>query len=216
MKGAGRRLLVVEDEPLMASLLAEVLVAQGFLVQTAADTLQARAAVDSFDPDAALLDISLGEGPSGLDLAHVLHRKYPHIALLFLTKHSDPRTAGLADKDLPAGCGFLRKDRVRDTDYLLESLEAVLTERPDRVRDDQDPDQPLAALTGHQLEILRLMAQGYTNDYIARFKGASQSSVERWVMQIFRTLEIDTRGDVNPRVEAVRRFIASSSLPERA
>jgi len=71
----------------MASLLSEVLVSQGFVVQTASNTLQARAAVDVFDPDAALLDISLGDGPSGLDLAHVLHRRYPHIALLFLTKH---------------------------------------------------------------------------------------------------------------------------------
>jgi CheY-like chemotaxis protein len=142
MSVSGRRLLVVEDEPLMASLLSEVLVAQGFVVQTAANTLQARTAVDSFDPDAALLDISLGDGPSGLDLAHVLDRKYPHIALLFLTKHADARTAGLADQDLPAGCGFLRKDRVRDTGYLLESLESVLAERPDRVRDDQDPANP--------------------------------------------------------------------------
>lgn len=215
MPGSGRRLLVVEDEPLMASLLSEVLVSQGFVVQTASNTLQARAAVDVFDPDAALLDISLGDGPSGLDLAHVLHRRYPHIALLFLTKHSEARTAGLADQDLPAGCGFLRKDRVRDTGYLLESLEAVLTERPDRVRDDQDPTKPLASLSSHQLEVLRLISQGYTNDYIARCKGASQSSVERWIMQIFRTLDIDTRGDLNPRVEAVRRFIAASSLPDR-
>jgi len=215
MSVSGRRLLVVEDEPLMASLLSEVLVAQGFVVHTAANTLQARTAVDSFDPDAALLDISLGEGPSGLDLAHVLDRKYPHIALLFLTKHADARTAGLADQDLPAGCGFLRKDRVRDTGYLLQSLESVLAERPDRVRDDQDPANPLASLSSQQLEVLRLMALGYTNDYIARLKGASLSSVERWVMQVFRTLGIDTRGDLNPRVEAVRRFIAAASLPER-
>ncbi|MFM8896003.1 MAG: response regulator [Actinomycetales bacterium] len=215
MSVTGRRLLVVEDEPLMASLLSEVLVAQGFVVQTAANTLQARSAVDAFDPDAALLDISLGDGPSGLDLAHVLDRKYPHIALLFLTKHSDARTAGLTDQDLPVGCGFLRKDRVRDTGYLLESLESVLAERPDRVRDDQDPTKPLAPLNAQQLEVLRLMAQGYTNDYIARVKGASLSSVERWVMQVFRSLDIDTRGDLNPRVEAVRRFVAAASLPER-
>ena len=212
---SGRRLLVVEDEPLMASLLAEVLAGQGFEVRTAPDVLLARQAVDAFDPDAALLDISLGDGPSGLDLAHVLHAQRPDIALLFLTKHADHRTAGLSDDDLPPGCGFLRKDRVRDTDYLLASLEAVLTEHPDRVRDDRDPAKPLAVLTAKQLEILRLMSLGYTNEFIARHKSASTSSVERWVMQIFRALEIDTRGDLNPRVEAVRQFIAASSLPER-
>ena len=120
----------------MASLLSEVLTGQGFEVRTAPDVLLARRAVDAFDPDAALLDISLGDGPSGLDLAHVLHAQRPDIALLFLTKHADQRTAGLTDDDLPPGCGFLRKDRVRDTDSLLASLEAVLAEHPDRVRDD--------------------------------------------------------------------------------
>lgn len=199
----------------MSSLLAEVLTAQGFEVRTAADVLQARAEVDRFDPDAALLDISLGDGPSGLDLALVLHRQRPDIALMFLTKHADPRTAGLAVSEIPPNAGFLRKDRVRDTDYLLESLEAVLTERSDRVRDDRDPAKPLAALNAKQLDVLRLVAMGYTNEYIAQAKGASQSSVERWVMQIFRILDIDTRGDINPRVEATRKFIAASSLPAR-
>lgn len=199
----------------MSSLLAEVLRAHDFDVRTAADVLEARTAVRDFDPDAALLDISLGDGPSGLDLAHVLHRERPDIALVFLTKHPDQRTAGLSEGDLPPGCGFLRKDRVRDAEYLLQNIEAVLLEQPNRTRDDQDPSKPLGMLTAKQLEVLRLMAMGYTNEFIAQTKNASQSSVERWVMQIFRAMSIDTRGALNPRVEAVRRFIAASSLPER-
>ena len=200
----GRRLLVVEE-----------LVAQGFEVRTAADGLQARDEVERFDPDAALLDIGLGDGPSGIDLALILHRQRPDIALLFLTKHADGRAAGVSADDIPPNCGFLRKDRVRDSAYLLESLEAVLSDRPDRVRDDQDPSSPLAGLSAKQLDVLRMMALGYNNDFIARAKGAGISTVERWVIQIFRALEIDTHADLNPRVEAVRRFIAASALPER-
>jgi DNA-binding response OmpR family regulator len=80
--GFTRRLLVVEDEPLMASLLASALTSAGFSVETASDVLEAREAVRNFDPDAVLLDISLGDGPSGLDLAHVLNRQRPDIALI--------------------------------------------------------------------------------------------------------------------------------------
>ncbi len=210
-----RRLLVVEDDALTASLLAETLVSQGFEVMTANDVVEALGAVDSFDPDAALIDIALGEGPSGIDLAHVLHRKHPWIALLLLTKNPDLRTAGIDEADLPPGCGFLRKDRVRDAKHLFDGIEAVLGDRPSSVRDDQDPAKPLAALNSRQLEILRLVAQGYTNDYIARNKATSRSTVERWLTEIFRLLEIDTHGDVNPRVEATRRFINVASLPER-
>jgi len=51
MPGAERKLLVVEDEPLMASLLAESLTAANFKVETALDAGKARRAIDRFDPD---------------------------------------------------------------------------------------------------------------------------------------------------------------------
>jgi DNA-binding NarL/FixJ family response regulator len=215
MPGTGRRLLVVEDEPLMANLLADVLIAKGFSVRIASDVLAARKEVKEFDPDGALIDISLGDGPSGLDLAHVLSKQRPDIALLILTKHADGRAAGWGRGQIPESCGFLRKDRVRDTEYLLAQLESVLTDRAHEVRDDLDDAHPLAKLTRRQLEVLRLMAMGYTNEFIAQYTESSLSSVERWVMQVFRALGLDSRGPVNPRVEAVRIFITSSSMPDR-
>jgi DNA-binding NarL/FixJ family response regulator len=213
--GFTRRLLVVEDEPLMASLLASALTSAGFSVETASDVLEAREAVRNFDPDAVLLDISLGDGPSGLDLAHVLNRQRPDIALIVLTKFPDPRTAGVETTLLPPNCGFLRKDRVRDTAYLLESIEAALNDRTSEIRQDGDDTHPLAPLSVKHLEVLRLMATGYTNDYIAKLKDASQSTVERWNIEIFRALDINTKGNINPRVEAVRMFVAAAGVPDR-
>jgi DNA-binding NarL/FixJ family response regulator len=210
-----RRLLVVEDEPLMASLLAAALTSAGFDVDVAKDVLEARESVRNFDPDAVLLDISLGDGPSGLDLAHVLHRQRPDIALIILTKYPDPRTAGVETSMIPPNCGFLRKDRVRDTDYLLASIEAVLADRSSEVRDEHDDAHPLAGLSAKHVEVLRLIATGYTNEHIANLKGASQSTVERWVVEIFRALNIDTKGTLNPRVEAVRMFVTAAGVPDR-
>lgn len=199
----------------MSSLLADVLLGHDFVVETAPDVLAARAAVRSFDPDAVLLDISLGDGPSGLDLAHVLAKQRPDIALIFLTKHPDPRTAGIESGELPPGCGFLRKDRVRDTAYLLESIDAVMTDQPREARHDLDPAKPLAGLSAKHVEVLRLMATGFTNEHIAKLKGSSLSTVERWTAEIFKELGIDTKGVVNPRVEAVRQFVAAAGIPER-
>ena len=215
MPGAGRRILLVEDEQLTASLIEHSLRAQGFEVRTASDAAKALAEVDQFDPDAALIDITLGDGPSGLDLAHILHRENPWLALMILTKHPDPRSAGLMESDLPPGCGFLRKELVRNTDHLLESLESVIAGETADVRHDNAGDRPFDALTKAQLGILRLMALGYNNEYIARERGITRSSVERSIIRIFRTLQIETHGDLNPRVEAVRQFIMASSVPAR-
>lgn len=210
-----RRLLLVEDEPLTATLLAEVLEGSGFLVTTAPDVIEARRELRDFDPDCVLIDISLGPGPTGADLATAIHRERPDVALLFLTRHPDLRTAGLREGDVPASVGFVRKDRVSDTDYLVTAIEQALDDLAPKVRDDVDPERPLGNLSEKQIDVLRLMALGYTNEAIARQKAAGISTVERWVAGILRDMGIEGRGDVNPRVEAVRRYVAVVGIPER-
>lgn len=213
--GFRRRLLLVEDDVMMASLLARVLEEEGFEARVASDVKAARVLVEDFDPDCALIDLSLGPGPSGADLATVLHRQRPDIALILLTRYPDLRSAGLGDYEVPPNCGFLRKDRVSDPGFLVAAVEQVLRDHATDVRDDTDPERPLGALTQQQMDILRLMAMGYTNDVIAEIKGASRSSVERWVAGILQTMDIDGRGRLNPRVEAVRRYIVVAGVPDR-
>ena len=94
-----RKALVVDDEPLVASLTASTLQAAGFDVRTAGSAGEARRQVDSFDPDVAILDISLGSGPTGVDLAHALDATHPGLGLLFLTKVTDLRTMNLTADD---------------------------------------------------------------------------------------------------------------------
>lgn len=215
MFAKGRKILLVEDEDLLASLLSETLVTHGFAVQTASTVVAAREAVRDFDPDAVLLDISLGEGPTGVDLAYALNKQHPEIAIIFLTKHPTPKAAGLTKADLPTNCGFLRKDLVRDAGYLLACIDAVMTDRSDSVRHDREATALIAGLDAKHLEVLRLISIGYTNEQIGKLKGASQTTVERWCAEVFRALGIDTKGIVNPRVEAARRYIAVAGIPDR-
>ncbi len=210
-----RRLLLVEDETLTATLLTDVLTGEGFSVVAVSDVVAARQEVREFDPDCVLIDISLGPGPNGVDLAFAIHRERPDIGLLFLTRHPDLRTAGIAEGDVPPSVGFVRKDRVNDTAYLVSAIDHVLSESAGQVRHDIDPARPLAHLNERQLETLRLMALGYTNEAIARQKGAGISTVERWIAGILRDMGIESRGDVNPRVEAVRRYVAVAGIPDR-
>lgn len=213
---AARRLLIVEDEVLMSSLLRDTLAAAGFDVRVAANVLAARETIEDFDPDIALLDISLGEGPSGLDLAHVLATTHPDIAILFLTKHPDRRAAGIGSRDVPANSGFLRKDLVSDTSYLVDAIEAVLDDRPQNVRHDRATDNPLGALTTKQIDVLRMAAQGLTNAAIAQRRGSSERAVEMLMRAVFQGLAIDQSTDINPRVEAIRHYISAVGVPDRA
>jgi DNA-binding NarL/FixJ family response regulator len=147
-------------------------------------------------------------------VAHILAKKHPDIAILFLTKFPDLRSAGLKMEDLPAGCGFLRKELVGNTEYLVNAIDNVLGERP-QVRDDLLPDRPLSVLTKNQVEALRLLASGYTNAEIARRRETSVSSVEQLLNTTFKNLGIQSSDEINPRIEAVRIFIQAAGIPNR-
>lgn len=215
MPGDGRKLLVVEDEPLMASLLAQSLKAANFKVETAPDAAKARKVIDRFDPDILLLDISLGDGPSGVHLAHAVHKTRPDIAILILTKHPDAKSATADGLDLPPNVGFLRKHLVNDMSYLLSAIEKVLTDRHAEVRQDQPVTSPIAQLGSQAIKVLALMAQGYNNTEIALRMDLSIKSVERWIETIYRELEIDSKGSINPRVEAARQYYLIAGISQR-
>ena len=53
-----RKVLVVEDEPLLRSLIAANLSADGFEVVAVGSAAEARTVVDDFDPDLSLIHIS--------------------------------------------------------------------------------------------------------------------------------------------------------------
>lgn len=208
-----RRVVVVEDEPLMASLLAEVLTGHGFAVRTAADVSQARLSIEHFDPDLLLLDVSLGDGPSGIHLAHAMRMSRPDIAILVFTRHPDIASATNDGLGLPPGVGFLRKHLVSDEAYLIEAMERVLRDQPDPVVDVRDSEDVFAFLGANGSRALRLLAEGFDNEEIARRCGVSRKTVERWIEQVYRDLGIDTKGLLNPRVAAARRFFFAVGVP---
>lgn len=210
-----RKALIVEDEPLVASLISNALRQASFESRQVHSVASALAELKRFDPDLVLLDINLGDGPSGIDLAHYLRREHPDVSVLILTKNPDARTSAAGKSGVPAGCGFLRKESVGDIDYLLECIERVMQNGALELRQDLDPNRPLASLTNKQIELLRLLALGYTNQELAERLEVAAKTVEQRLTLIFKVLEVDQLDGINPRAEAIRKFVQTAGLPER-
>ena len=85
-----RTVLVVENEDFLRSLIADSLEKAGFKVATAANGLDAKRLISSVDPDALVVDIHLGNGPSGLDVAAQISLTTPEVGIVFLTDLPDP------------------------------------------------------------------------------------------------------------------------------
>jgi DNA-binding NarL/FixJ family response regulator len=202
-----RRVLIVDDDELLAHLVKESLENEGFIAECASDAATGRKKVASFDPDLILLDLALGSGPTGVHLAHALSAKRPDIAILVLTKYADAKAVNPEFDDLPASIGFVRKQLVSNPQLLIAAIEQVLADRPDQVRDDRTTMRPFSQLPDRGREILRLVAEGLSNSEIARRTALSVKSVERWIDRIYRELGLPADGTINLRVAASRRYL---------
>lgn len=208
----GRSVLVVEDDALLRELLAVALERHGFSVDTAASASDAKRSFSRGDHDAVVLDISLGPGPNGFELAEVLRRQAPHLAIVFLTNLPDSRFIGRSPDEVPQGVAYLRKSSLGDVDSLISALDSTLRGTGvEAFRQDQDPERPLARLTRKQIAVLSLVAAGKSNAQIAEERGVSVKAIEDTISRAAQALEIDTRAEGNLRVAAVRRYLAATS-----
>jgi two-component system OmpR family response regulator len=78
------RILAVEDDSTVRDAICDALTAEGYLVQACPDGSFPDSLVREFDPDLALLDVRLGQGPGGLAVARRL-RAARDLPIIFLT-----------------------------------------------------------------------------------------------------------------------------------
>ena len=208
-----RSVVVVEDDHFMRSLIAETLEGAGFQVQTAANASDAKRAVRILDPDAVVIDINLGDGPDGFDLAQSIRKTSSEIAVVFLTAQPDPRFSGKSPSAVVKNAVYLNKNLLTSTNTLLDALEAALVERDtDKYRHDQLTDRPLGQLSNTQVQVLRLIAEGLTNQQIADARKRATAATESVITRTLEALGIAKDAELNVRVAAAVKFVSNTNF----
>jgi DNA-binding NarL/FixJ family response regulator len=206
-----RHVVVVENEPLMRDLIGKTLEASGFRVTTAANAADAKRVHLVVDPDAMVIDIELGPGPDGFDLASAITTASPEISIVFLTNIPDPRVVGKDVNNIPKNAAYLRKSNLVDSAELIDALNSVLkNEDASHFRHDLDSKRPLAQLSKKQLEVLKQISDGLSNQQIADARQTSVRAVEGMVSRIFEALNIDVQEEGNSRVDAVKKYFLAT------
>ena len=119
-----------------------------------------------------------------------------------------------------AGYGYLHKIRVGDLDQLVRAMREVaaggsvldprIVETLLRRRSSK-PGSPLAALTPAELDALRLMAEGRSNQAIADTLHVSLGTVEKRIAAVFGKLRLGPEPELNRRVAAVLIYLRESA-----
>jgi len=192
-----RRVLVVEDESLLRSLLAANLTSHGFDVQTAPSALSASRVVKDFDPDVLVVDIDLGEGANGLELVGALGRQDSTRGYVILSNYS------ASVKNIPEVpyISYMNKQDVSEPSVLIEEIEGVLRGRVTQMQEDDS-----AKLTASQIDALRMISEGMTNQQIADKKKQSLRAVEQLLTRTYQAIGITRENGQSMRVVAAQYY----------
>jgi len=212
------RAIVVEDDDFTRLMITTALKAQGleivFATPSPTDALEQSFALKA---DLAILDLQLGKGPTGIDLAVALRRLQPKIGILMLTSYEDPRLLNPNLPKLPFGGVYLTKKSVGEIEILNNAIAQALDHKkwsgtwapvPQRI-------SSVAKLTDTQLETLRLMAQGLSNAEISKRRFVTEKSVETSIARLAKVMGLTNDPGQNQRVHMARVYFRALGVDAR-
>lgn len=198
------RILIVEDEPLIAADIEQCLNNLDFSVSAVVyDPADALYELAHNQPDVVLLDVNLSSDEiDGIGIAQVIKEKY-QLPVVFLTSYSDRPTLDRAKKTDPAG--YVLKPF--DERTLLATLEISLYNFAQRQKYQQPPlllekinRKIPTPLTDREFEVLKHLHEGRTNQQMADDLFVSVNTIKTHLNNVYLKLEANSRSTVLKKV----------------
>jgi len=199
---------ITERAPMDCALLKELLSKPKFhirVVGLAVDSAGTMAAVGENEPDVALISAVLQEGPGeGLEILRQLRAIHPNTKTILLLDHPDRSLVVEAFRNGSRGIYF-RTDPVemlprairsvhlgqvwagsRELQYLLEEVGQSLPAASIDIRQG-------VHLTDREVQVVRLVAEGYTNREISQALGLSEHTIKNYMFRVFDKVGVSSR-----------------------
>jgi DNA-binding NarL/FixJ family response regulator len=167
-------------------------------------------------PDVALVDIRMPptHTDEGLVAAQTIRAEHPRVGVLVLSQYVEPSYALRLIQEQPERVGYLLKERVFDIATVVDALRRIADGETvidptiiARLVGRRRRQDPLAALSEREREVLGLIAEGMSNRAIAARLVVTERTVEAHVTQIFQKLGLPESPDQHRRVLAVLAFL---------
>ncbi len=191
---AKRTIVLADDHALFRTGVRGLIERDVTVVVEAGDGPEAIALVESLHPDVLLLDVEMPGGSAERTISTV-RRRSPGTAVVVLTMHTD---AVLQRQLLRAGASAFVSKNI-DERALIELIVAA---EPARAAASAAAPAPAAGiLTDRELEVIRMIAQAYTNREIGARLNITEGTVKRHTTNIYAKLGAASR------IDAVRKVI---------
>jgi DNA-binding NarL/FixJ family response regulator len=214
------RVIIADDSVLFREGLARVLEGAHFeVVGQAGDVAELDRQLAQETVSLVILDIRMPptQTNEGLLAAKQIRQRYPNVGVLLLSHHVESHHALELLTQSPDHVGYLLKDRVSDLDDFLDAVRRVgaggsavdpmvVTQLLRRKRS----GDLLDALTDREKSVLAQMAEGRSNEAIAKALGISPKTLEAHIGTIYSKLGLEPGGSEHRRVLAVLNYMRTN------
>jgi DNA-binding NarL/FixJ family response regulator len=192
----GIKILIVEDEPLIAKNIRMYLNNNDFEVSGIAyDPEEALFQLKRNPPDFVILDINLESETDGIQLAEYINNNY-NIPFVFLTSYSDKDTIDRAKKTNPSG--FIVKPFNEKT--LFATIEIALSNHAQQ-NNKHVPELVLHKINRHlvtplserEFDVIGLLYAGKTNQQIAESLFIAMNTLKKHINNAYFKLDVTSR-----------------------
>lgn len=200
------RILIADDQQLMLEGLETILELEPGLevVGLAKNGREAVALAEKLQPDVILMDVRMPE-LDGVEATRLIKERWPHLQVIILTTYDHDEyvfralshgAAGYLLKDLQARqlVEAIRRVQAGET-FISPQVAAKVVAELARLRGGKkEPrDEGLEELTEREAEVLRLVAQGYSNKEIASRLYLTEGTVKNYISSIYGKLGTSNR-----------------------
>ena len=197
------KLILIDDDCLVVSALQMILAAvpEFEIAATANDGREALHLYREHRPDVLLMDIRMKE-VSGLEAAAQILDEFPNAKILLLTTFSDDE---YIVKALKLGAkGYLLKQDYQNIAPAIQAVcsgqtvfgDQIVSRLPDLIQRQTSFDHASCDINERELDIIRLIAEGFSNKEIASQLYLSEGTVRNYLSTILDKLNLRDRTQV--------------------
>lgn len=208
-------ILLADDQILFLESLKSVIESRAEDIKVVATASNGHEAVDKvaeFSPDVALLDVRMPE-MDGVEAAKQIHQEYPDVSIVMLTTFDDDEyvrdalsygAVGYLLKDIPpkkliASIRAVKEGSVMMAPSIAKKLIRQVSvepaKSPEEEKEEKEEEKPqwLKDLSRRELEVLKLLAEGYDNRQISEQLCIAEQTVKNHVSEIYSKLGTHSR-----------------------
>lgn len=200
-------LLILENDGFTASFLKSHLVNEDFsAIEIAESASTAMQLFRERQPAVCLIDIEIGTGPNGIDVARAMRRLNSSVGIVFLTSVQDPRLIDLKGLDLPTGCYYMAKNSINDPQEIARALHDSISAAKSDADCEIRTAVPALNLSSGQYELIRFIGEGLSNKEIAARKVVTVKSAENSIARLAKKLKIQDLAANSQRVLIAKKY----------